>query len=259
MFENYAARSTKSAGAKPSRVKSGRRAAASSRTARRASATSPAALPAPSGSPAQAALGIAAQPTIARCPWPTFDDPLYLAYHDEEWGVPVHDDRKLYEFIVLEVFQAGLSWRTVLHKRENFRRALAGFDFDRVARFGKREVARMMGDAGIIRNRAKIEAAIHNARCLLEVRQEFGTFSRYMWSWVDGRPILHQLRTLADYPTYTDEAVTWSKDLKRRGFKFLGPTVVYAHMQAVGMVNDHTEECFRYQQLAAPPQRAAPQ
>jgi DNA-3-methyladenine glycosylase I len=186
---------------------------------------------------------------IARCPWPPVDDPLYVDYHDEEWGVPVHSDRKIFEFLVLEVFQAGLSWRTVLYKRENFRRAFAKFDFDKVADFGARDVARMVKDAGIIRNRAKIEAAINNAKRLKEVRQEFGTFARYMWSWVDGKPVVHEWRTQKDYPPFTDAAVAWSKDLKRRGFKFLGPTVVYAHMQAVGMVNDHTIDCFRYRQL----------
>ena len=185
-----------------------------------------------------------------RCPWSTFDDPLYLKYHDEEWGVPVRDDRKLYEFIVLEVFQAGLSWRTVLHKRENFRKAFAGFDVRKVSKFGRRDVARLVQDAGIIRNRAKIEAAVNNANCLLEVCEEFGTFAEYMWTWVGGKPILHKHRSLKDYKPFTEEAVIWAKDLKARGFKFLGPTVVYAHMQAVGMVNDHTVDCFRYRQLA---------
>jgi len=187
---------------------------------------------------------------LPRCPWPTVGDPLYLQYHDEEWGVPVRDDRTIYEFLVLEAFQAGLSWRTVLSKRENFRKAFAGFDVRRVARFGARDTARLLRDAGIIRNRAKIQAAVNNARRFLEVRQEFGTFARYMWSWVGGRPIVHRLRRLSDYPTYTDEAVAWARDLKRRGFSFLGPTVIYAHMQAVGMVNDHTVSCFRYRQLA---------
>jgi len=183
---------------------------------------------------------VAARP---RCPWPT-DDPLMVAYHDNEWGKPVHDDRKIFEFLILEIFQAGLSWRTVLHKREQFRKAFAGFDYRKVARFTNRDVARLLKDAGIIRNRMKIEAAIANAQRYLEVRKEFGTFSRYMWSWVDGRPILHRIRTLKDYPSSTDEAMAWAKDLKQRGFKFLGPTVVYAHMQAVGMVNDHSVNCF---------------
>jgi len=185
-----------------------------------------------------------------RCPWPTFDDPLYLIYHDKEWGSPVRDDRKIYEFLVLEAFQAGLSWRTILYKRENFRKAFGGFDFRKVARFGARDVARMMKDAGIIRNRAKIEAAVNNAKCFMNVRKEFGTFAKYMWSWIGGKPIIHRLRKLEDYPPFTDEAVAWAKDLKERGFKFLGPTVVYSHMQAVGMVNDHTVACFRHRELA---------
>ena len=181
-----------------------------------------------------------------RCPWPVYDDPLYLAYHDEEWGRPVHDDRTLFEFLVLEAFQAGLSWRTILHKREHFRRAFAGFDFRKVARFGARDKARLMRDAGIVRNRAKIKAAVENARRFLAVRKEFGSFSKYMWSWVGGKPVVHRFRTLKDYPPFTEEAVAWAKDLKARGFKFLGPTVVYAHMQAVGMVNDHARDCFKY-------------
>jgi DNA-3-methyladenine glycosylase I len=185
------------------------------------------------------------RPVIKRCPWPTSDDPLYLAYHDREWGVPVRDDRTIYEFLVLETFQAGLSWRTVLHKRENFRKAFAGFDYRKVARFGRREVARLLRDAGIIRNRLKIGAAIHNAKRFLEVRREFGSFAKYMWGWVSGRPIVHRFRTLSDYPPHIPEAAAWAKDLKARGFKFLGPTVVYAHMQAVGMVDDHTLDCFR--------------
>jgi DNA-3-methyladenine glycosylase I len=186
---------------------------------------------------------------VRRCSWPVFDDPLYLQYHDQEWGVPVHDDRKLYEFLVLEAFQAGLSWRTVLHKRENFRNAFAGFDYRKVAEFGRRELTRLMKDEGIVRNRAKIEASVNNAQRLLEVREEFGTFAKYMWSWVDGKPIVNRMKTIKDYPPFTDVAVAWAKDLKKRGFKFLGPTVVYAHMQAVGMVNDHLVDCFRYQEL----------
>lgn len=187
---------------------------------------------------------------IVRCPWPTFDDPLYLKYHDEEWGVPVHDDRKIYEFLVLEVFQAGLSWRTVLHKRENFRKAFAQFDFKKVARFTAADSARLMKDAGIIRNSQKIAAAITNAALLQNIQKEFGSFSTYMWSWVGGKPIINTLRTMKDYQPFTDEAAAWSKDLKKRGFAFLGPTVIYAHMQAVGMVNDHTVSCYRYRDLA---------
>jgi DNA-3-methyladenine glycosylase I len=187
--------------------------------------------------------------SVARCPWPVLDDPLYVAYHDREWGVPVHQDRKLYEFVVLEVFQAGLSWRTVLHKRENFRAAFAGFDYRKVAEFQSQDVDRLTADAGIIRNQAKIKAAINNAQRFLEVRKEFGTFAKYMWSWVGGKTIDNRVRSMADVRPYTDEAVAWSKDLKKRGFQFLGPTVVYAHMQAVGMVNDHTLNCFRYREL----------
>jgi DNA-3-methyladenine glycosylase I len=188
--------------------------------------------------------------TLTRCPWPVGNDPLYLKYHDEEWGVPVRDDRLIFEFLVLEAFQAGLSWRTILHKRENFRKAFAGFDFEKVARFGARDLARLLNDAGIVRNRAKILAAVNNAKRFIEVRGEFGSFSDYMWSWVGGRPIVHRFRVLGDFPIFTDEAVAWAKDLKKRGFKFLGPTVVYSHMQAVGMVNDHTVGCFRYKELA---------
>ena len=187
---------------------------------------------------------------LKRCPWPTYDDPLYLAYHDREWGVPVHDDQKLFEFLILEIFQAGLSWRTVLHKRENFRAAFAGFDYRKVARFGQREIRQLLSNAGIIRNRAKIEAAVTNANRFIDVRGEYGTFSAYMWPWVGGKPVPHQFRKLKDYPPFTEEAEAWAKDLKQRGFKFLGPTVVYAHMQAVGMVNDHTTDCYRYRQLA---------
>ena len=186
---------------------------------------------------------------LRRCPWPAFNDPLYLDYHDREWGVPVKDDRKIFEYLVLEAFQAGLSWRTVLYKRENFRSAFAGFDVQKVSRFGAREEARLLKDAGIIRNRAKIKATINNAKRFLEVKKDYGTFSNYMWSWVKGRPIVHRLKTLDDYPAFTDEALVWAKDLKKRGFGFLGPTVLYAHMQAVGMVNDHTVDCFRYRQL----------
>lgn len=172
------------------------------------------------------------------------NDALMVNYHDQEWGVPVHEDRKIFEFLVLEAFQAGLSWRTVLYKRQNFRKAFANFDFDKVTRFDARDEARLIQDAGIIRNRLKIKAAIYNAGRFIKVRQEFGTFSKYMWSWVK-KPIVHKLRALKDYPTTIPEAETWAMDLKARGFKFLGPTVVYAHMQAVGMVNDHAMDCFR--------------
>lgn len=182
---------------------------------------------------------------LTRCPWPTHDDPLYLKYHDEEWGVPVRDDRKIFEFLVLEAFQAGLSWSCILHKRENFRRAFVNFDFNKIAKFTARDVKRLMNDAGIVRNHAKIEAAIENATRFIETRKKFGTFSKYMWSWVDGKPLCNKFKTLGDYPGTTEKAMAWAKDLKKRGFKFLGPTVIYAHMQAVGMVNDHIVSCFR--------------
>jgi DNA-3-methyladenine glycosylase I len=186
---------------------------------------------------------------INRCPWPPLDDPLYLAYHDNEWGVPVHNDRKLFEFLVLEAFQAGLSWRCVLHKRENFRTAFARFDYRKVARFTARDIKRLVGDAGIVRNQAKIKATVNNAQRFLEVRQEFGTFAKYMWGWVEGRPIVNRFCTTKEVPSFDDVAARWSKDLKQRGFQFLGPIVVYAHMQAVGMVNDHTLDCFRYREV----------
>ncbi len=144
---------------------------------------------------------------VARCPWPTGDDPLYLKYHDEEWGVPVHNDRKIYEFLVLETFQAGLSWRTVLYKRAAFRKAFAGFDVRRVARFGTRNITQLLNNVGIIRNRQKIAAAIHNANRFLEIQKEFGTFATYMWSWVGHQPLVHRFRALKDYPPYIDEAV----------------------------------------------------
>ena len=187
--------------------------------------------------------------SVRRCPWASDGDPLYVAYHDNEWGTPVRDDRTIYEFLVLESFQAGLSWRTILQKRENFRKAFAGFDPIKVARFTSRDVARLMADPGIVRNRAKIDAAIHNAKLFLAVQGEFGSFSKYMWSWVGDKPIRHNIRSSKDYPVFTDEAVAWSKDLKKRGFRFLGPTVVYSHMQAVGMVNDHAVGCFRRDSL----------
>ena len=182
---------------------------------------------------------------IKRCPWPG-EDPLMLTYHDREWGVPIYGDRKIFEFLVLESFQAGLSWRIVLHKRENFRRDFARFDYRKVARFKAKDVSRLMKDAGIVRNRAKILAAINNAVKLMEVQKEFGSFSKYMWSWVNNCPIDHKIKTLKGIPVVIPEAENWAKDMKKRGFKFLGPTVVYAHMQAVGMVNDHMTSCFSH-------------
>lgn len=184
-----------------------------------------------------------------RCSWPTPGDKLYEDYHDLEWGVPVRDDRKIFEFLVLESAQAGLSWRTVLYKRENYRKAFAGFDPQKIARFTSRDVQKLLQNAGIIRNRLKIEAAINNAKRFLEIQKEFGTFSKYIWGFVGGQPIVNKWRTLKDLPAVTPEAEALAKDLKERGFKFLGPTVLYAHMQATGMVNDHVVNCFKYKQL----------
>ena len=181
-----------------------------------------------------------------RCPWLKADDALYEAYHDHEWGVPVHDDTKIFEFLVLESAQAGLSWLTVLRKRENYRKVFAGFDPRKVSKFTSLKIEKLMQDAGIIRNRAKIEAAINNAKRFLEVQKEFGTFDKYIWSFVKGKPIQGKVRKLSDYKPTTKESDALAKDLKKRGFKFLGSTVVYAHMQATGMVNDHVQTCFRH-------------
>ncbi|MCE9623950.1 MAG: DNA-3-methyladenine glycosylase I [Deltaproteobacteria bacterium] len=191
----------------------------------------------------------AAKPTLLRCAWAGLD-PLYIQYHDEEWGVPVFDDRKLFEFLILEGAQAGLSWITVLRKRENYRKAFAGFDPERVARFGKRETDSLLLNAGIIRNRLKIASAIGNAQAFLQVREEFGSFSDYSWRFVDGRPIVNRHRELKQVPARTAISDAFSKDLKQRGFKFVGSTILYAHMQAVGMVNDHLVKCFRHPELS---------
>ncbi|MBI4450743.1 DNA-3-methyladenine glycosylase I [Candidatus Woesearchaeota archaeon] len=188
-------------------------------------------------------------PAHRGCPWPGADA-LMLKYHDEEWGVPVHNDKKLFEFLVLESAQAGLSWSTILKKRKNYRNAFHGFEVAKVAKYGENDFRRLMSDAGIVRNRLKILAAINNAKRFLEVQKEFGSFSKYMWSWVRNKPITHHIKTLKEFPQFIDEAIAWSKDLKMRGFKFLGPPVVYAHMQAVGMVNDHVVDCFRYKQVS---------
>jgi DNA-3-methyladenine glycosylase I len=187
-----------------------------------------------------------------RCGWSdsiSLRDPLMIEYHDSEWGVPLHDDRKLFEFLVLEGMQAGLSWATILKKRDNFRKAFDGFDPAIVARYGERERARLLADAGIIRNRMKIDAAINNARCFLEVQKEFGSFDNYIWQFIGGKPIRNRFKTLQEMPATSPESDRISKDLKQRGFKFVGSTIVYAHMQATGMVNDHVVTCFRYRQV----------
>ena len=186
---------------------------------------------------------------LQRCPWLDLDKPDYVAYHDREWGVPVHDDRKHFEFLTLESAQAGLSWYTVLRKRANYRQAFAEFDPAKVARFSAAKVEQMLQDPGLIRNRRKISAAVENARHFLAVQDEFGSFSAYIWRFVDGEPIVNEFRTLADLPATSRESDALSKDLKSRGFKFIGSTVIYAHMQATGMVNDHVLDCFRRSQI----------
>jgi DNA-3-methyladenine glycosylase I len=187
---------------------------------------------------------------VKRCDWSEGIDPKYREYHDREWGVPVRDDRTHFEFLVLEGAQAGLSWWTILRKREGYRRAFAGFDPKRIARFNARSVERLVEDAGIVRNRQKIEAAIANARAFLEVQREFGSFDAYVWRFVGGRPLVNCWREQREVPATSPESDALSKDLKARGFKFVGSTIVYAHMQATGLVNDHLVDCFRYGPLA---------
>lgn len=184
-----------------------------------------------------------------RCGWQGDKHEAYIRYHDEEWGVPVHDDRKQFEFLILEGAQAGLSWWTILSRREGYRRAFADFDPERVARFTPQRIERLMGDAGIIRNRQKIAAAVTNARCFLKVQEQCGSFDDYIWGFVGGRTIQNRRRTLADIPPTSAESDALSKDLKRRGFKFVGSTIMYAHMQAIGMVNDHLVSCFRHREV----------
>jgi len=186
---------------------------------------------------------------LTRCGW-CGTDPAYVRYHDREWGVPVRNDRKLFEFLVLEGAQAGLSWITILKRREGYRRTFAGFDPVRVARFGPSQIAKALRDRGIIRNRAKVKSAVNNARAFLAVRQEFGSFSRYQWRFVGGKPLVNRRRSLRQVPAATRISEAMSADLKKRGFTFVGPTIIYAHMQAVGMVNDHVTGCFRHKPLA---------
>ena len=183
-------------------------------------------------------------PTTARCPWPT--TPLYVAYHDTEWGVPLHDDHRLFEFLVLEGAQAGLSWLTILNKRENYRRAFDGFDPEKVARYHARKIAALLADPGIVRNRQKIDSAVRNARAFLAVQEEFGSFDRYIWRFVDGRPVQNAWRRLKEIPPRTAVSDALSEDLRRRGFNFVGSTICYSHMQATGMVNDHLVTCPRH-------------
>jgi len=183
-----------------------------------------------------------------RCTW-CGNDPLYMAYHDEEWGVPVYDDDTLFEFLILETFQAGLSWITILRKRENFRKAFDNFDYKKIATYGEEKYLSLLQDAGIIRNKLKIKATISNAQAFMKLQEEFGSFSKYIWEFTDGKPIQNAFTNRNDVPATTEISDKLSKDLKKRGFKFVGSTVIYAHMQATGMVNDHTTTCYRYNEL----------
>jgi DNA-3-methyladenine glycosylase I len=185
---------------------------------------------------------------MKRCEW-AGSEPLYVAYHDQEWGVPQHDDRKLFEMLILEGAQAGLSWSTILKKREDYRKAFEDFDPQKVAEFDESKIAELLKDTGIVRNRLKINAAVQNAKALLEVQDEFGSFDKYIWEFVGGEPRVNTWKSLGEIPAQTAESEAMSKDLKKRGFRFVGPTICYAFMQAVGMVNDHVVHCFRYQQL----------
>jgi DNA-3-methyladenine glycosylase I len=188
---------------------------------------------------------------MRRCDWGVEGDPAYLAYHDEEWGVPSHDEVHLFELLTLEGAQAGLSWSTILRKREGYRRAFAGFDTAKVARFDRRRIEKLLGDPGIVRNRLKVESAVNNARRVLEVREEFGSLDAYLWRFVDGAPIVGRWKRVSEIPAETAESRAMSKDLRGRGFRFVGPTICYAFMQAAGLVNDHVTTCFRYRELRA--------
>ena len=190
-----------------------------------------------------------AEKPFIRCAWVGANNPLMIDYHDREWGVPVHDDRRHFEFLTLEAAQAGLSWAIVLNKREGYRRAFSEFDPEKVARYTEKRIVKLTGDPSIIRNRLKITAAVRNARAFLDVQKEFGSFDAYAWRFVDGRPRVNRWKTMKEIPATSRESDAFSKDLKKRGFTFVGSTVVYAHMQAIGMVNDHLVGCFRYRQL----------
>ncbi len=186
---------------------------------------------------------------ITRCDW-TGDDPLMVAYHDQEWGLPIHDDRLLFEFLILEGAQAGLSWSTILHKREYYRQAYDNFDPHKVASYDDAKIGELLANPGIVRNRLKVQASIGNARAFLKVQEEFGSFDAYIWRFVDGKPVQNRWQSLSELPAQTPASQAMSEDLKQRGFKFVGPTICYAHMQATGMVNDHQVSCFRYGELS---------
>ena len=185
-----------------------------------------------------------------RCAWAEGSSPLMLKYHDEEWGVPVHDDRKLFEFLTLEGAQAGLSWNTILNRRKNYRRAFDNFNVRKIAKYTGRDIKRLLRDEGIIRNRLKIKATIENAKAFLKIKKECGSFDAYIWQFVGGKPVKNSFKRLSELPARTKESETISRDLRKRGFRFVGPTICYAFMQAVGMVNDHTTDCFRYREIS---------
>jgi DNA-3-methyladenine glycosylase I len=185
---------------------------------------------------------------VIRCPWPTSE--LSIRYHDQEWGVPVHDERVLFEFLILEGAQAGLSWQTILNKRENYRAAFDNFEVEKIARYNERKIAQLLSNEGIVRNRLKIHATIRNAQAFLKVQEEFGSFDRYLWRFVEGRPVVNRRKSMKEVPARTEISDALSKDLIKRGFKFVGTTICYANMQAVGMVNDHLVTCFRHKELS---------
>lgn len=185
-----------------------------------------------------------------RCAWTRESSSLMLKYHDREWGVPVHNDRRLFEFLILEGAQAGLSWNTILNKRRNYRRAFDNFDVNKIAKYSQKDINRLLKDEGIIRNRLKVKATVENAKRFIEVQNEYGSFDRYIWQFVGGKPIENKFKKISELPAQTKEAEAMSRDLKKRGFRFVGPTICYAFMQAVGMVNDHTTDCFRYREIA---------
>ncbi len=189
--------------------------------------------------------------TVVRCPWSEGVSDLYIEYHDHEWGVPVHDDQRQFEFLLLEGAQAGLSWSTVLNKREGYRKVFANFDPVKVSRFSDKKIEKLLANPAIIRNRLKVNSAVTNARCFLEVQQEFGTFDTYIWGFVDGEPVQNTWKNQSDVPATSNISDALSKDLKKRGFKFVGSTIIYAHMQATGMLNDHIVDCFRYTECQA--------
>jgi DNA-3-methyladenine glycosylase I len=184
-----------------------------------------------------------------RCAWTQGSSPLMLDYHDREWGVPVHNDRRLFEFLILEGAQAGLSWKTILDRRQNYRRAFDDFDARKIAQYTKKDINRLLKDEGIIRNRLKIEATVENAKRFIEAKKEFGSFDEYIWQFVGGRPIQNKFKKITELPAQTKESEVMSRELKKRGFRFVGPTICYAFMQAVGLVNDHTTDCFRYREI----------